>query len=62
LYALAPDHGRFGAVPSSHLGRVGLDLMPAILAPNDQPDLGGGSIAERHRRTGIGFYHSNQYT
>jgi len=24
--------------------------MPAILAPNDQPDAGRGSVAERHRR------------
>jgi hypothetical protein len=37
------------AVPSGHLGGVGFDLMPAILAPHDQPDAGGGSIAERHR-------------
>jgi hypothetical protein len=48
---LAPiGHGRFGTVPLSHLGRVGLDLMLAFPAPNDQPDAGGGSIAERHRR------------
>jgi hypothetical protein len=46
-------HRRFGAVPLGHLGRVGLDLMPTILAPNDQPDAGGGSIAERHRRAGL---------
>jgi hypothetical protein len=30
--------------------------MPAILAPNNQPDAGGGSIAERHRRAGLGFH------
>jgi hypothetical protein len=54
---LAPiEHGRFGTIPSSHLGGIGLDLMPAILAPHDQPDLGGGSIAERHRRAGRGFH------
>jgi len=48
---LAPiEHGRFGAVPLGHLGRIGLYLMPAILAPNDQPDAGRGSVAERHRR------------
>ena len=29
------EHGRFGAVPSSHLGRVGLNLMTATLAPHD---------------------------
>lgn len=28
-------HGHFGAVPLGHLGRVGLKLMPAILAPDD---------------------------
>jgi hypothetical protein len=26
------EDGRFDAAPSSHLGEVGLDLMPAILA------------------------------
>jgi hypothetical protein len=31
-------HGRFGAVASSHLGRVGLDLMLAALASDDQRD------------------------
>jgi hypothetical protein len=44
----------FGAVPSSHFGGIGLDLMRAPLAPDDQPDA-GGSIAERHRRAAIGF-------
>jgi hypothetical protein len=33
---LAPiGHWRFGAVPSSHLGGIGLDLMAATLAPDD---------------------------
>jgi len=37
---LAPiEHGRFGAVPSSHLAGVGLDLMPA---PRDQAELSRG--------------------
>jgi hypothetical protein len=58
-------HGRFGAVPSSHLGEhrrcdllsgIGLNLMPASLAPNDQPDACGGSVAERHRRAAIGSH------
>jgi cold shock CspA family protein len=41
---LAPvEHGRFGAVPSSHINGIGLDLMLAFRAPNDQPDAGGGS-------------------
>jgi hypothetical protein len=47
---LAPiEHGRFGALPSGHLGGAGLDLVLAALAPDDQPDAGGGSAAERHR-------------
>jgi hypothetical protein len=29
--------------------------MLAFLAPNDQPDVGGGSIAECHRRAGSDF-------
>jgi hypothetical protein len=33
----------------SYLGRVGLDLMPASLTPDDQPDACSGSVAERHR-------------
>jgi hypothetical protein len=41
------------------ISAVGLDLMPAILAPNDQPDAGGGSIAEGHRRAGLGFHASS---
>jgi hypothetical protein len=49
-------HLRCRAVPLGHLGGVGLDLMPAIFAPNDQPDAGGGSIAERHRRAYFGFH------
>jgi hypothetical protein len=45
---LAPiGQGRFGAVASSHLGRIGLHLTLAALAPNDQPDACGGSVAER---------------
>jgi hypothetical protein len=50
------EHRRCRAVPLGHLGRVGLNLMPAILAPDDQPDAGGGSVAERHRRAVLGFH------
>jgi len=40
---LAPiEHGRCGAVPSGHLGRIGLDLMLTSLAPDDQPGVGRG--------------------
>ena len=42
-------NGHFGAVPRSHLGGIGLNLMLAFLAPDDQPDAGGGSVAERQR-------------
>jgi hypothetical protein len=45
---------RFGALPSSHLGGIGLDLMLAFLAPNDQPAAGGGSMAQRHGRAMFG--------
>jgi hypothetical protein len=48
-------HRRFGAVSLGHFGGIGLDLVPAILAPNDQPDACGGSVAER-RRAGLGFH------
>jgi hypothetical protein len=48
-----PRH--FGAALGSHLGGIGLDLMLAFLAPDDQPNLGGGSVAERYRWAGLGF-------
>ena len=54
---LAPiQNAGVGAVPSSHLCRVRLDLMLARLAPHDKPDLGSGSATERHRRAGFGFH------
>jgi hypothetical protein len=43
------------AIGDSHLCQIGLDLMPAILAPYDQPDAGSGRTPERHRRAGVGF-------
>ena len=52
----ALKHGHFGAIASSHLGGVGLDLMPASFAPDDQPHAGRGGNAERHRRAAIGFH------
>jgi hypothetical protein len=54
LVAQIEDAG-VGAVSSSHLGRVRLDLMLARPAPHDKPDLGSGSATERHQRAGIGF-------
>jgi hypothetical protein len=44
---------RFGTVPLGHLGGTGLDLTLASIAPNDQPDAGGGSVAERHGGPGF---------
>jgi hypothetical protein len=53
---LAPiRHGLFAAVPSSHLGGIGLDLMLAFLAPNDQPHAGSRCATQRHRRAGSDF-------
>ena len=43
-------HGGLGTVSLRLFGGIGLDLMLAVLAPNDQPDAGGGSVAERHWR------------
>ncbi|MGA7862796.1 MAG: hypothetical protein WCA23_02155, partial [Stellaceae bacterium] len=48
---LAPvEHGHFGAVPSSHLEGIGLDLMLAALAPDDQPDAGLRGPFDRVKR------------
>jgi hypothetical protein len=53
---LAPiEDGRFGAIPGSHLGRVGLDLVPAFLTPHDEPHAGRSGGPERHRRAAIGL-------
>jgi hypothetical protein len=38
------------------LDRIGLDLMPAALAPDDRPQFGLRHIAERYRRAGLGFH------
>jgi hypothetical protein len=35
--------------PLGDLGRIGLDLVAAVSAPDDQPQGGFRSIAERHR-------------
>ena len=54
---LAPIQDRgIRAVPGSHLGRVGLDLMLAGFAPDDQPDLGRSGGAEGHRGAVIGVH------
>jgi len=52
---LAPiEDAGVGAVPSSRLDEIGLDLMLARLAPHDNPDLRSGS--ERHQRAAIGLH------
>jgi hypothetical protein len=45
----------FLTVAFGHLGRVGLDLMAAFPAPDDQPDLRRRRVAEAHRRPAISF-------
>ena len=52
-------HRQIGAVASNLFGRVGLDPMPAIAAPNNQPHLRSGRAAERCRRTGVGFHRAD---
>jgi hypothetical protein len=42
-------NGHLGAVALGHLGGVGLDLMVAIEAPDDQPNVGRCGVAEHHR-------------
>src|ERR1700719_4519367 len=53
LRAASVIHRRCRAVSLGHFAGVGLNLVTSILAPHDQPDAGGGSIAERHRRAGL---------
>jgi hypothetical protein len=38
-----------GAVASGHIDRIGLALVPAFFAPDDQPHARGSRGAERHR-------------
>jgi hypothetical protein len=45
--------GHLRAVALGHLDRVGLDLVPAIGAPDDQPHISRSSVAERHRRAAV---------
>jgi hypothetical protein len=39
-----------------HIGGIGLDLVAARLAPHDESDVSGSSVAERHRRPGLRFH------
>ena len=44
------------AILSRHLDGVGLDPVPARLAPNDQPHARRSGVAQRHRRSGMRFH------
>jgi hypothetical protein len=46
--------GRCGAVLLGHLGRVGLDLMAAIVAPDDEQHMGSGGAADCQRNPPFG--------
>jgi len=42
---LAPvGYGRLGAIPLGHLSRIGLDAVPAGLAPDDEPNIGRAAL------------------
>jgi hypothetical protein len=47
--------GHLGAVAFGLLAGIGLDLVLAHLAPDDEAHTSLGSAAERHRRAAIGF-------
>ena len=50
-YPLAPIADRYiGAISLGYLGRVGLDLMAARLAPDDKAHACRSRVPERHRR------------
>jgi hypothetical protein len=48
------SRARACAMPRRHLGGIGLDLMLACLAPDDDADVVRRRIAERHRRPRLG--------
>jgi len=45
------ENARRIAISSGEVRGIGLHLMAPILAPNDEADMGGGCVAERHQRT-----------
>jgi hypothetical protein len=51
----SPGNRHLGAVAFRHRGGVGLGLVLAIAAPNDQPYPRRGGVAERHRRAVVRF-------
>ena len=52
------DRDQIRRAPSTHghLDGIGLDLILASLASDDERDLGSDGTAERHRRTRLGFH------
>jgi hypothetical protein len=46
--------GHLGAVALGHLGRVELDLMPAVETLHDQPHVRRSGVAQGHRRAAVG--------
>jgi hypothetical protein len=53
-------NGSLGAVSSRHFGGIGLNLMSAFEAPDDEPNTGSRRAAECHRRAGFGLHLSGQ--
>jgi len=49
-------NGGVGAVSSGLLGGIGLDLMLAVFAPDDEPNRGRGGVAEGHWRPAVGLH------
>ena len=48
--------GHLGTIALRLLRGIWLDLVLAILAPNNEPDLSCGSITKRHRGATVGLH------
>jgi hypothetical protein len=54
---LAPIENRcLGTVPPRHFGGVGLNLIAAFEAPNDEPNTGSRRVPQSHRQADFGFH------
>ena len=49
-------NGSFGTVPPRHFGGIGLSLISAFEAPDDEPNTGSRRAPECQRRAGFGFH------
>jgi hypothetical protein len=49
-------NGSLGAVSSRHFGGIGLNLISALEAPDDEPNTGSRRAPEGHRWAGFGFH------